>query len=106
MKLPVAIGGAIATALTAAIALGGELDLSHPLKQGIVIAGGLLIAIVGYYTIAPADATTIAAAGAPPFAIPSPLPTSSAAPPAAPVERAAIDAAAAAAVAPVQKSLP
>jgi len=68
-----------------------------------------LIAIVGYLTIAPADAATIAGAGAPPFAIPAALPTSSAVPPAAaasPADRTAIDQAAAAAVAPAARSLP
>jgi len=112
MKLPVAIGGAIATALTAGIALVSELDdVSHPWKQAVVIAGGLLIAVVGYLTIAPSDAAAIAAGTAPPYAIPAPLPTSAVSTPAAPVratpvERAAIDAAAAAAVPPTQKSLP
>jgi hypothetical protein len=98
MKLPVAIGGAIATAFTAAIALTGELDLSHPLHQAIVIAGGLAIAIVGYLTISP----TAAAPAGPPYTIPDPLPVPT--PAAAASSRAAIDQAAEAAAA--SRSLP
>jgi len=91
MKLPVPIGGAIATALTGGIALAGELDLSHPLKQAVTIAGALAIAIVGYYTVP--SSSSAPASTAPPFNIPDPLPTPAPAA-AAPAGRAVIDQAA------------
>jgi hypothetical protein len=95
VKLPVAIGGPTAAALTGLVALAGELDLSHPAKQAIIIAGGLVIAIVGYFTISPPS--TPAASTAPPFSIPDPLPTPAPAPTSAParsvIDRAALEAA-------------
>jgi hypothetical protein len=108
MKLPLAIGGPIATAITAGIALTGELDLSHPLKQAIIIAGGLAIAIVGYLTTQASipGLTMPAPTPAPPFAIPEPLPVPAPAPgpaSAAATERAMIDSATAQAQ---QRSLP
>lgn len=101
MKLPVGISGPVLAAIAGGVAIAGEVGLSHPAHQAIVIVAALVAGIIGYYTL-PAGATS--SGQAPPFAIPEPLPQPA---PAAAVgtSRAAIDQAAAAA-APAERGLP
>lgn len=102
MKLPTPIGAALAAAITGGIAVTSEIPgISHPAHQAIIIAGGFLIAVVGYLTV-PASSS---ASSPPPFVIPDPLPTPAPLAPATATtaDRAAIDQAAAAAA---QRSLP
>jgi hypothetical protein len=46
MKLPTRLSVALGTAITAAIALAQETDWTHPVKQGIIIIGGLILALI------------------------------------------------------------
>lgn len=51
MKLPATIGGLLVTAIAGGVSIAGEVDLSHPLHQAIVIAAALLTGLVGYFTL-------------------------------------------------------
>ncbi len=103
MKIPAGISGPIVAAIAGGVALAGEVAISHPLHQAIVIAAGLVTGLLGYFTL-PVGAGPAPQAG-PPYAIPSPLPVSSApAPPAS--SRAAVDAAASAAATKLEQGLP
>lgn len=67
MKLPAAIGGLLVTAIAGGVAIAGEVAISHPLHQAIIVAAALVTGLIGYLTLAspsgpPAPAPESAAA--------------------------------------------
>lgn len=51
MKLPAAIGGLLVTAIAGGVTIAGEVAMSHPLHQAIVIAAALVTGLIGYVTL-------------------------------------------------------
>jgi hypothetical protein len=72
MKLPAPIGGLIVTAITGGVAISGEVGLSHPLHQAVILAGALAAGVVGYFTLPLASGPVVSG---PPYPIPAVLPT-------------------------------
>jgi len=88
------VGAPIVTAIAGVVAIAGEVKMSHPLHQAVVVAAALACGLLGY-TIPNSTSKATTENGGPPFEIPDPLPVSSAAaPPGAGMNRAVVDAAA------------
>ena len=107
MKIPSPIAGLLVTAIAGGVAVAGELAMSHPLHQTIVIAAAFVTGLVGYFTLAPGS-IAVALTG-PPYDVGTALPPAPPAVPAPVLTPAQVDqlaATKAAPVAPDAQSLP